>query len=143
MGELLDIDHVHYGIDPETGKKRKNTHKKDLAPSPWEVREKLKDFIQSHEDKIEKEMEDPRYPIIVKGEIDPSLRSHKNRKKKRKLIEKEKEAVYLRNANEKLKDKSNSQNTLEKDVQKKMKKLYEETRNKYHRSVAPTRFHKS
>lgn len=128
------------GLNPFETPKKKVT-KKDLTPQPWEVRERLRMMVCAHEDVIEDSIDNSKYPLLVKGEIDPSLRNKSARKRKRKEEIEFKDKKFVDKAKERLKGLETKASEPWKTVNKQVGKMYESTRHSYHRKVAPSRFY--
>jgi hypothetical protein len=131
------------GVNYTGNVQEKKMSKKELSPSPWEVREQLRSILFDHEEKMEEHLEkNMKYPILVKGEIDPKLKSKKERHKQRKRVKEKKEEKYVEKAKEQLKHRreQTSDAAPAEKVRKDLKQMYEQTRHGYHRKVAPTRF---
>jgi hypothetical protein len=131
------------GVEYPGNVRPKKPTKKELAPAPWEVREQLRSMLCEHEEKMEENLEKAiKYPLLIKGEIDPKLHSKKERFKKRKIFKETKEQKYVDKATEQLKNhkEKNASAAPAEKVKKDMKQMYETTRHSYHKKVAPTRF---
>jgi|TARA_R110000850_G_scaffold117860_1_gene234521 hypothetical protein len=126
--------------------KTKPTTKKDLTPDSWEVREELRQMSRNHQDSKEAAlMTNIKHPLLIKGNVDPKLKSRKERQKQERSLLDHKESEYVKSAMEKKADKSRkTQPGTDTDAQKdhtRMANLYKETRNSYHKKAAPTRFY--
>lgn len=122
--------------------------KDEYAPSTWEVRERLRELVGEHECRMEEKMyESSKYPLLVKGELDPKLAMKTERKKLMKKEQEEKDTKYLSTAKSKIKESqqkgaSDSSKTTENaKVHAQVEAFYKQSRNSYHKKAAPTRFH--
>lgn len=127
------------GLNPYEPPKKKVT-KKDLVPMTWEVREKLRQMVCEHEQKIEAAINSSKYPLLVKGEVDPSLKNKTTRKKRRREEQEHRDKDFVDRAQDRLKGLQNDKDEPWKSVSKDVQNLYKATRHSYHQKVAPTRF---
>lgn len=114
--------------------------KENIVPRSWEVRERLRDLVCGHEEKIERTIDNSKYPVLIRGEVDSALRTKTARNRKRKKVIEDKDKKYVEKAKERLKTlKQNEADALEAS-HKAIQEMYESTRRKFHKSAAPTRF---
>lgn len=138
MGIVEDEEGGGYTINGH--QKKKPVTKEDIAPSTWEVREQLRNMMIEHETVVEEIIEGSKYPILTKGEIDPRLKSKAERKRERKRFEALKERAYVEKAAKKKQIQRDEAGKPIENVHQNMKEMYEQTRNQFHRAIAPTRF---
>jgi hypothetical protein len=128
------------GIDPQTlqeNEKKSFKTKKDVAPMPWEVKEKLREMINEHEDTIEKEkIFKLKQKILFAGEIDPTLSSKKTRVNKERERQSKKEKELLKEASQSRREAPAHQSQKEdKETRKKLIGEYQLTRKSYQRGT--------
>lgn len=129
-------------------KKKEKTltqQKQEMAPTVWEVRERLRELVEEHQTKIEDLMyEDSKYPLLVKGELDQKLAMKSERNKLVKMERDQKDTKYLKTAKERIKNSQKKLNDNQSDSAKtnaQVQNFYKESRNAYHRKAAPARYH--
>lgn len=127
------------GLSPYEPPQPKLT-KKDIIPHAWEVRERLREMVCGHEEKIEHTIEIAKYPVLIRGEVNSELRTKSARSKKRKKYMEDKDKKYIEKAKERLKKIKDQEDLASKAAQKEVQEMYEATRRKFHKSAAPTRF---
>ena len=76
----------------------------DFAPTVWEVRERLRTIVKEHEKASEDKFSSSKYHILTKGEIDPKLRTLRERKMERKRYIKNKTIQEVQEIKDKLKE---------------------------------------
>ncbi len=147
LKEFFDEMGVAFG-EP-TKPKSLQKEKEEYAPTSWEVREQLRRIVREHEGRAEEKMVvESKYPVIVRGEIDPRLAAKSERKKQLKKEKDEKLQSQIDAAKQKKSEASQRRSTSENPnppeakVQKDLQKMYTTTRKEYHRMAAPTRFYK-
>jgi len=133
------------GLDPsllggdDDEKKKIPSSKKEVTPKTWEVRAKLREFIDKHiEEKEEKNIISGKYPLFFAGGVDQKLSTKDFRRKYKTQRAKEKVEAILLKATEK----ENQQQQGKPTTEEKMNQMYQSIHSSAHKRKAPTRYKK-